>query len=324
LGLKIKILFFNLQSVKKSVNKVVPLLGNCEGKKVFGEICAILAALCWALGAALYKKAIQNMNSLRFNFVRSTSAALYAFLTLFILGKVDSLFNLGFDTVAVMGVSSILVLAAGDTLYFIGLRTIGVTKTVPISYSYSILVVLLSVTFLGEPITLPLILGTMAIILGIWLVANKALDQTQKSASSLTGVIASLGTLLCWGFGVVLFKMILNNNDPYVLSAGRMLFLLPAVAILAAIPYGGKSSCEKWTKSKLALALISGLVALGFGDTLLYLGLDSTNLNIVAPLTSITPVFSAIIAILFIGEKASKKTIFAALLVTVGTALLFT
>jgi len=65
-----------------------------------------------------------------------------------------------------------LVLIAGDTLYFIGLRTIGVTKTVPITYSYSIFVVLLSLIFLEEAITLPIIIGTMAIILGIWLVAK--------------------------------------------------------------------------------------------------------------------------------------------------------
>jgi len=290
---------------------------------IFGEICAIMAALCWALGASLYKKAIHDMNSLQFNLIRSTSVAIYAFLILFLLGKWSSFFNLDFNTIAIMGISSLLVLVAGDTLYFIGLRTIGVTKTVPITYSYSILVVLLSAIILEEAITLPLILGTIAIILGVWLVANKALDQTQKSGSSLIGVLASLGTILCWGFGIVLFKIILNNNDPYILTAGRMLFLLPTLAILSIIPYGKKSPRKKLTKTQLSLALLSGLIALGIGDTLLYLGLDSTNINIVAPLTSITPIFSAIIAILFLGEKVSKKTIIATLLVTTGTTLLF-
>jgi DME family drug/metabolite transporter len=214
------------------------------------------------------------------------------------------------------------VLVAGDTLYFIGLRTIGVTKTVPITYSYSILVVLLSAIFLDEAITSPLILGTIAIILGVWLVVNKALDQTQKSGSSLIGVLASLGTLLCWGFGIVLFKIILKDNDPYVLSAGRMIFLLPTLAILSVVPYGKKLR-KKLTKTQLTLTLLSGLIALGIGDTLLYLGLESTNINIIAPLTSLTPIFSAIIAILFLGEKISRKTIIATVLVTAGTMLLF-
>ena len=293
-----------------------------RGKKIFGEICAIMAALCWAFGASLYKKAICDMNPIKFNLIRSTSVLIYAFSIVFILGKLGSVFNLDLSTITIMGISSILVLVAGDTLYFIGLRTIGVTKTVPITYSYSILVVLLGGIILDEAITLQLILGTITIILGVWLVANTALDQTQQSNTSLIGVISSLGTVLCWGFGVVFFKIILDSNDPYILAAGRMLFLIPTLAILSIIPYGNKSSNRKISRIQLVLALLSGLISLGIGDNLLYLALDSTNTNIVAPLTSLTPIFSALIAIIFLGEKVSKKTIIATLLVTTGTMLL--
>lgn len=281
-----------------------------------------MAALCWAFGASLYKKAIRDMNPIKFNLIRSTSVLIFAFSIVFILGKWDSVFNLNFSTITIMGISSILVLVAGDTLYFIGLRTIGVTKTVPITYSYSILVVLLGAIILDEAITLQLILGTITIILGVWLVANKALDQTQQSKTSLIGVISSLGTILCWGFGVVFFKIILDSNDPYILAAGRMLFLTPTLAILSIIPYGNKSNNRKISRIQLFLALLSGLISLGIGDNLLYLALDSTNTNIVAPLTSLTPIFSALIAIIFLGEKASTKTIIATLLVTTGTMLL--
>jgi drug/metabolite transporter (DMT)-like permease len=293
-----------------------------RGKKIFGEICAIMAALCWAFGASLYKKAIRDMNPIKFNLIRSTSVLIYAFSIVFILGKLGSVFNLDLSTITIMGISSILVLVAGDTLYFIGLRKIGVTKTVPIAYSYSILVVLLGGIILDEAITLQLILGTITIILGVWLVANKALDQTQQSNTSLIGVISSLGTILCWGFGVVFFKIILDSNDPYILAAGRMLFLIPTLTILSIIPYGNKSNNRKISRIQLFLALLSGLISLGIGDNLLYLALDSTNTNIVAPLTSLTPIFSALIAIIFLGEKASTKTIIATLLVTTGTMLL--
>jgi len=293
-----------------------------RGKKIFGEICAIMAALCWAFGASLYKKAIRDMNPIKFNLIRSISVLIYAFSIVFILGKLGSVFNLDLSTITNMGISSILVLVAGDTLYFIGLRTIGVTKTVPITYSYSILVVLLGAIILDEAITLQLILGTITIILGVWLVANKALDQTQQSNTSLLGVISSLGTVLCWGFGVVFFKIILDSNDPYILAAGRMLFLIPTLAILSIIPYRNKSNNRKLSRIQLFLALLSGLISLGIGDNLLYLALDSTNTNIVAPLTSLTPIFSALIAIIFLGEKVSTKTIIATLLVTTGTMLL--
>jgi DME family drug/metabolite transporter len=275
------------------------------------------------LGASLYKKASQDIPTLTFNLLRSTSVAIYSFLILFLLGSWNSFFKIDIITIAIMGISSILVLAAGDSLYFIGLKTIGVTKTVPITYSYSILVIFLSVLILEENITSHIILGTIAIILGVWLVANKALDQPHSSNSSIIGVLASLGTTLCWGFGVVLFKIILNNNDPFVLTAGRMVFLIPTLTVLSTISHIRKPSRKKWTKKQLILALLSGLIALGIGDTLLYLGLYSTNINIVTPLTSTTPIFSAMIAILFLGENISKKIILGTILVTVGTMLLF-
>jgi DME family drug/metabolite transporter len=275
------------------------------------------------LGASLYKKASQDMPTLTFNLVRSTSVAIYSFLILFPLGSWNSFFKIDLNTIAIMGISSILVLVAGDSLYFIGLKTIGVTKTVPITYSYSILVIFLSVLILNENITLRIILGTIAIILGVWLVANKTLDQPHSSNSSIIGLLASLGTTLCWGLGVVLFKIILTNNNPFVLTAGRMVFLIPTLIVLSTLSHVRKPSKKKWTKNQLILALFSGLIALGIGDTLLYLGLYSTNINIVTPLTSTTPIFSAMIAILFLGENMSKKIILGTILVTVGTMLLF-
>lgn len=290
---------------------------------MFGEVCAILAAFFWAFGASLYGRGVRESSPLEFNFVRSISVALFSFLLLFLLGEWGSLFSVDVATLVVMGLSSVLVLAVGDSLYFFGLKTIGVTKTVPITYSYSILVILLSILVLGEEVTSQIIVGTAAIIVGVWLVANKALDRTRTSDSSLSGVVASLGTVVCWGFGVVLFKILLENNDPFVLAAGRMLFLLPTMGILSAISRVHVSSNRRWTKNQLTFALLSGLVALGVGDTLLYFGLESANMNIVAPLTSTTPIFSAIIAVLFLGEKVSVKVVIGTLLVTVGAMLLF-
>ena len=249
---------------------------------MLGEISVIMAAFCWALGASLYKKAILDMNPLKFNLLRSISVLIFAFLTLFLLGKWGLLFELDLISLAIIGVSSILTLAAGDTFYLVGLRSIGVSKAVPIAYSYSIFVVLLSSFFLREAITGSIVFGTIAIIFGVWLVAGNALNQTHNVAFLKIGVLAGLGTCICWACGIVLLKIILANNDPFVLAAVRMLFLLPTLGILSSIPIRKKSPIEKWTISQISIAFLSGLIALGIGDTLLYFGLDSTNSNIVA------------------------------------------
>jgi len=289
---------------------------------MLGEISIIMAAFCWALGASLYKKAIRDMNPLKFNLFRSISVIIFAFLILLLLGKWRLLFELDLVSLALIGVASLLVLVAGDTFYFVGLRSIGVAKTVPIAYSYSIIVILLSSFFLGEAITSSIVFGTIAIIFGVWLVSEKAVDQGSKVGFSKVGVLACLGASICWACGIVLYKIILVKNDPFILAAVRILFLFPTLGILLAVPLRKKSPSIQWTKSRIFLVFLSGLIGLGIGDTLLCFGLDSTNTNIAAPLSSITPIFSAIIAMLYLREAVTKKVFVGTLLVSAGTMFL--
>ncbi len=86
---------------------------------MFGVISIIMAAFCWALGASLYKKAILDINPLKFNLLRSISALIFAFLMLVLLGKWGLLSELDLMSLAIIGASSILVLVAGDTFYIL-------------------------------------------------------------------------------------------------------------------------------------------------------------------------------------------------------------
>ena len=78
----------------------VPLV---EGLKMYDVISIIMAAFCWALGASLYKKAIFDLNPLMFNFLRSISVLIYAFLLL-LLGKWSLLFELDLVSPVMIGV----------------------------------------------------------------------------------------------------------------------------------------------------------------------------------------------------------------------------
>ena len=73
--------------------------------EIIGEIYAVIASFCWALGASLYKEAIHDTNPIKFNLIRSVSAAIFSFIILFILGKTDSLFQLDPYTIIIMAIS---------------------------------------------------------------------------------------------------------------------------------------------------------------------------------------------------------------------------
>ncbi|NIR86669.1 DMT family transporter [Candidatus Bathyarchaeota archaeon] len=289
---------------------------------MLAELLTITAALCWALGASLYKKSLLNVGPLTLNLFRSIPTTIYTFLVLYLLGKWSLLSELNMLSVAYIGVSSLLVLAVGDMLYFTGLKSVGVAKTVPIAYSYSIFVALISIIFLGESMTAPILLGTVAVVSGIWLVAGRAENEFSKKEYPKLGILAALGTSLCWAWGVTVFKIILTNTDPFILASVRMLFLLPVLSVFTILPFRTKSSTRHLTRFDILTMFLSGLIAIGVGDTLYLIGLGATKANIAAPLASTTPLFAAIIAILFLKEEVSKRVVVGTFLVTAGIMLL--
>jgi len=289
---------------------------------MLGELSTIIAALCWALGASLYKKGMLNVGPVTLNLFRSLSATVYAFLALYLLGKWIFLSELDMVSLAYIGISSLLVLAAGDTLYFIGLKSVGVAKTVPIAYSYSIFVALISTIFLGESMTASILLGTVAVVLGVWLVAGRAENKVSENGTQKLGILAALGTSVCWACGLVLFKVILANIDPFVLASVRMLLLLPVLGVFTIFPSETRSSIRHLTRSNIIMIVLGGLISLGVGDTLLYLGLETAKANVVAPLASTTPLFATMIAISFLNERVSRKVVVGTFLVIAGTMLL--
>jgi len=293
-----------------------------EKIRMLGELLTITAALCWALGASLYKKGMLNVGPVTLNLFRSLPATVYAFLALYLLGKWIFLSELDMVSLAYISISSLLVLAAGDTLYFIGLKSVGVAKTVPIAYSYSIFVALISTTFLGESMTASILLGTVAVVLGVWLVAGRAENKVSENGTQKLGVLAALGTSVCWACGLVLFKVILANIDPFVLASVRMLLLLPVLGVFTIFPSETRSSIRHLTRSNILIIGLGGLISLGIGDTLLYLGLETAKANVVAPLASTTPLFATIIAISFLKERVSRKVVVGTFLVIAGTMLL--
>jgi DME family drug/metabolite transporter len=225
-------------------------------------------------------------------------------------------------SVVYIGISSILILIIGDTFYFIALKSVGVAKTVPISYSYSIFVAIISISFLGESLTVAILLGTAAVVSGVWLLAGRGKNEGSKKEHQKLGILAALGTSLCWACGIAIYKIILANTDPFLLASVRMLTILPVLSVFTILPFETKSKIRSLTRFNIITMFLSGLISIGVGDTFYIIGLETTKANVAAPLASTTPLFAAIMAILYLKEKVSKRVVVGTLLVTAGIMLL--
>ncbi len=288
---------------------------------MFGETLALLAAFCWAAGAGFYKRSMRSVNPIGLNFIRSIPATFFLFLMALIFGKLNSFTSLEPVVIGQVIGASIISWLFGDTFYFLGLKSIGVSRTVPIAYSYPLFLLPISIWFLVEPFSYETLLGTLLIVAAIWLI-SRSLSSEDSGRTGRIGFMASLLASICWAIGVASFKYLMTSIDPIFLAFFRMLVLLPFLGLYSMLSSDTRKSILGMRKEEMLLATIGGVLAVGFGDMIYLIGLDLARANIVGPLSATTPIFAGIIAAIRLREKPSFETILGIILITIGAALL--
>jgi drug/metabolite transporter (DMT)-like permease len=289
--------------------------------KMLGEALALLAAFCWAAGAGFYKRSMRSVDPVGLNLVRSIPATVFLFLMTLLSGSLDSFSKLDLAIAGQAIGASLISWLIGDTLYFLGLRSIGVSRAVPIAYSYPLFLLPITIWFLGEPFSYGIILGTIMIVAAIWLI-SRSMESEGSGGGGRIGFIASLLTALFWAIGVALFKRVMLYLDPVFLAFFRMLVILPFLGLYAALSKSTRASILGMRKGEVVLAAIGGTLAVGLGDMIYLIGLDLARANVVGPLSATTPIFAGIIAAIKLREKPNLETILGIVLITVGAALL--
>lgn len=137
-----------------------------------GEAYSLLSAAAWAVGVILYRKLVDGLPALTLNFCKN-ALVLLMLLPLPWLLHGSALPAFGARDLAITLSSGFLGIAAADTLYFVALARLGAGRMGVIGNAYSPLVIVLSVTFLGERLGLWQILGFILVMAGVAVVAHR-------------------------------------------------------------------------------------------------------------------------------------------------------
>ena len=150
-----------------------------------GELAALGSAFLWALTNTVMGSQSGRVPAL----VISTMRCLYAALFLGVIA-VAFVVTGGFTypsarSALAIAAAGTLGLGIGDTLYIGSLRRVGVSRAFPISMAaYPLLTVVLAIALLGEDITVPVALGTVLIIAGIYLIVSRGEEDRPGSGNA--------------------------------------------------------------------------------------------------------------------------------------------
>lgn len=233
-----------------------------------GDGLAIACAVAWAIAVILLRR-VGKVDPGALNLFKNVVASGLLLVTMLIMG-------IGFDTTRslsdwlLLAASGVLGLAIADTLFLAGLQRIDASVVAVTDCTYSPMVVLLSVLFLGDPLRLGLLIGGPLVIVGVLIVSWE--KKATRATIDRTGVILAILGVLTTAVGIVLAKPVLDRA--HLVEATCVRLVAGSLALAAFDAVSGRSrksfslfvSSAFWKRAFLAVLMgtyVSMLLWLG-------------------------------------------------------------
>lgn len=265
--------------------------------------------------AVLAKIGIEHINSTLATAVRTVVVLAFSWLMVFVVGSQNTIGQITGNTLLFLILSG-LSTGASWLCYFKALQLGDVNRVAPIDKSSTVLTILLAFLFLGEPISLPQILGVLGIGIGtLLMISKKEVDQEKPQSKSwllfalLSAVFASLTSI----FG----KMGVENVESNLGTAIRTIVVL-AMAWAMVFVTGEQKDLGKIDRKSAFFLLLSGITT-GLSWLCYYRALQDGLASVVVPIDKLSILVTIVFSGLVLKEKLSRKAGVGLVLILAGT-----
>lgn len=278
---------------------------------------ALSTAILSALHNVLIKKGLRTSNS--------TTAVITSLVVNMVTLWIVSLFSVPLHYLTTPGIIIFVVVGIfqpGLTrlLTIKGIETLGVAVTDPIRATTPMFGAFMAMLFLGERMTLPILGGTLIIIIGIVILSHRKGAALQVRLRYimfpiLASFLAGLSQVMRkFGLGLV----------PHPLLAAAVTSTLSFVVVSSYLWIRGtKSDGLRLTKECLPFYLGAGL-SISVGMAALYHALTLGDVIVITPITSVGPFFALCFSALFLRdtERVTLKIVLGASMIIGGVLLI--
>jgi drug/metabolite transporter (DMT)-like permease len=291
------------------------------------ELAALGAAICWALSSLISAGPAGHLGSLAFNRIRQAFVA--ALLAVYVLasGTWSEL------TVAIVGpllLSGLIGIFLGDTLLFAALNRIGPRRSGIVFALNAPIAAVLGFLMLGETLPLKAVAGILLTASGVILAilfgkrpSNSHVWEAVKGPLWI-GVALGLGAATGQAVGSIVAKPIMaSGTDPLLASMLRVGTAAVCLSVLMALPIPAVKARGPLTLKVVAMTVLTGIVAMAIGMTLLLFALSGGEVGIVSTLSATSPVIVLPMLWAVTGERPAAGAWVGAALVVIGMALIF-
>ena len=293
-----------------------------------GVLYCCAAAVFWALGPVFLKKGLSFLDHTEMAASRTIGFALASLLFCILDPNAYILWRFPSRLLLFVFLNILVGNVIGDLCYFRSLELIGVSKAVGTTSCYPLFVTVISFFWLGESVTLPLVLGTAVMIAGLLMLKSggrKAAGAGPETAS-WKGFLLALVAAFCWAAVMVLQKWLLSVD--YLPAASITLW---RALFLFAVSWGiwaWRTRKEPEKRLHLlraprkiwAYALAAGTFGLAAGGYVFALAIQIIPVSVATPITATSPLIAAGMGV-FLFHESMRPVQWAGILCILGGVL---
>ena len=275
-----------------------------QDNRLKGILFALGAIFLWSTAATAFKLALRYMDFIHLLLIASTTASIFLFLCLIIQKKLFLLKELSlkeyFSTAPVGLLNPFL-------YYLVLLKAYSILSAQvaqPLNYTWPIMLVLLSVPFLGQKLYIRSLIAIIISFLGVLLISSQGQNILELKIDNKLGIFLATGSSLLWAMFWIL--NIKNKMDEVLKLFLNFSFSIPFIIIVLLI--FSKPVIIPNIKGFLP-AVYVGLFEMGLAFTLWLKALKLSPSNEkISNLVFISPFLSLIFINIFLGEKIFFST----------------
>lgn len=272
-----------------------------------GEFLSLLSAATWAVGVILYRQLGATLQPLQLSLLKNP-LVLAMVLVAIPLVHGTALPDFTATQMLIALGSGVIGIAIADTLYFRALNQLGAGRMGVLGNFYSPAVIVLSVLFLDERLTLMQLIGFGLVSLGVFLVAERRADDLGGGRALLKGLAIGLIAILLMAVAIVMVKRTLEAQPLLWVTALRMGGAVAGLWLVALLLRGRESTLlpplasVPWRKLLLA-AFVGQFLSMVFWLG----GYKFTSASVAAILNESSSVFILLLAWAWLKEPLSRR-----------------
>lgn len=286
-----------------------------------GVLLAILAVMLWGVGNTVARVGLQSIKAAS-GAVVSLVTSLIVALIIVLVFEFDALVSVSLVAIAWFALNGIVHFALGRLFFYQGMKYIGAARVQPLGSSAPLFALVLAVIFLEETPTILVIIGTLSIVGGLYLLLSEGSETSVIKKNRILGYGFGLATGLCWGASAVVIRYASQFASPFVVLAFSLLF---GTVVLSAATGKNFEIGVRTNKKAIYLLLLAGVLN-GVAGVSYYSALAVAPVVVVSPISASTPLIVTLCVHLFLQrlERVTRQVVIGCLLIVIGGALVAT